>query len=226
MSAGVSDPIGKPNASIARSSRSPLSAVGRTSRSRSPVNRGTPCRARACAPTTTNSTPWTFNDAQNSLKSGARSNELSPEKLDSRYTLGRGTGKPVRERRIARGFEVEARDGERASIKLKLHGPIVPAGTYRRWGLLTARIRPWHRSRALSMAGAEQGVCPANPLRRRTSGFTNGRRRLDCAHIRAEWIGRHLPRASGWFRSRTPDRQSRLRRSRRLLARRATDRLR
>ena len=42
---------------------------------------------------------------------------------------------------------------------------------------------------------------------------------MDRVHIRAEWIGRHLPGASGWVRSRTPDRQSRVRRSSGLLAR-------
>ena len=45
-------------------------------------------------------------------------------------------------------------------------------------------------------------------------------------HIRAERIGRHLPRASGWIRSRTADRQSRVRRSGGLLARWPADRLR
>jgi len=78
--------------------------------------------------------PWAFNDAQNSVKSGARSNELSPEELDSGYTLRREPGQPVRERRIARGLEVEARDGERASIKLKLHRIIVPVLTYGKSG--------------------------------------------------------------------------------------------
>jgi hypothetical protein len=64
----------------------------------------------------TNSTRAAFNNAQNSLKSGARSNELSPEELDGGDPFGRRTGEPVPERRIACGLVVEARDGERPSV--------------------------------------------------------------------------------------------------------------
>jgi hypothetical protein len=66
-----------------------------------------------------------FNNAQNSLKSGARCNELSPEELDGGDPFGGRTREPVSERRIACRFVVEARDGERPSIQFELHGLIV-----------------------------------------------------------------------------------------------------
>ena len=65
------------------------------------VNRGAPCNASAWAPTMTNSTWCAFSKPQNSLKSGARSKELSPEKFYGCYPLGGRTGAPVRERTVS-----------------------------------------------------------------------------------------------------------------------------
>ena len=50
--------------------------------SRSPVKRGGPWKAKACAPTMMYSTLRALNNAQNSSKSGARSNELPPDDLN------------------------------------------------------------------------------------------------------------------------------------------------
>ena len=60
---------GAPNSTRARQTRSALSAVGRTQMSRSPVARGRPCAARACAPTMRNSAPAANNAPNISPKS-------------------------------------------------------------------------------------------------------------------------------------------------------------
>lgn len=59
----------KPNASRARTTRRPLTSVGSTSTSRSPVRRGLPCAATACAPTMTNRTRFSLSNLKNSIQS-------------------------------------------------------------------------------------------------------------------------------------------------------------
>ena len=63
--------------------------------SRSPVKRGAPWKAKACAPTMTYSTLRALNNAQNSSKSGARSNELPPKELDGHHPLAGRAAAPV-----------------------------------------------------------------------------------------------------------------------------------
>ena len=53
---------------------------------------GRAVESQGMRPTITNSTLRALNNAQNSLKSGARSNELSPQEFNGRDTLGRGLG--------------------------------------------------------------------------------------------------------------------------------------
>ena len=57
-------------------------------------------RASACAPTITNSTRWARSNAQNSLKSGARSNELSPQEFYGGETFPHRTGPPIGKRAV------------------------------------------------------------------------------------------------------------------------------
>ena len=82
------------------------------------------------------------------------------------------------------------------------------------------RVFPAPGELGLFIANAD-GTGNIRCSRRRTS-TTSRRGRLTARgsrHIRAEWIGRHLSRPSGWIRSRTADRQSCVRRSSSLLAR-------
>ena len=67
------------------------------------------------------STLRALNNAQNSLKSGARSNELSPQEFNGRNTLGRSSAQPVLERAVGPPLLAEARHRQALSIEAKFH---------------------------------------------------------------------------------------------------------
>jgi len=92
------------------------------------VNRGAPWNARAYAPTMTKSTARARSNAQNSLKSGARSNESSPKKLYRREALLYRTRAPIRQRPVLPHFVGRRSRHQRIAIETKLHAVIV-AGT-------------------------------------------------------------------------------------------------
>jgi hypothetical protein len=82
-------------------------------------------KAKACASTITNSTLRALNNAQNSLKSGARSNELSPQEFNGRDTLGGCSAQPVLERAVGPLLLAETRHRQLPSIESKLHERIL-----------------------------------------------------------------------------------------------------
>lgn len=75
----------KPKARSARPSRSAFAADGSTKRSRSPVARGRPCTARACAPTITKRTRSEHNKPMSSLHSGGSFTVHPPRELADQF---------------------------------------------------------------------------------------------------------------------------------------------
>ena len=69
----------------------------------------------------TNSTARAFSNAQNSLKSGARSNPLPPQELDGGQPLGRGPALPIGQLAIRPRIVGESRHRECSSIEPKFH---------------------------------------------------------------------------------------------------------
>src|ERR1035437_7573815 len=87
----------KPNSASAHMTRFAFPAVGRTSKSSSPVKRGNPWKATANAPTTRYSTPFEFNNSINSrqsLFSGIGVTAVAEFDQDTQ-TLLRGHGRVV-----------------------------------------------------------------------------------------------------------------------------------
>ena len=74
----------------------------------------------------TNSTAWALSNAQNSLKSGARSNVLPPQELHGRDALSRRPAAPIRQRPVGPGLFSERGDRQRPTIEAKLH-PLILA---------------------------------------------------------------------------------------------------
>jgi hypothetical protein len=80
----------------------------------------------------TYSTLRALNNAQNSSKSGARSNVMSPQELDGRDPLGRGPTAPIPERAVGPRLFGEARHRQAPSIEAELHLPILVESLVRR----------------------------------------------------------------------------------------------
>jgi hypothetical protein len=68
-----------------------------------------------------NSTPRASSNAQNSSKSGARSNDVPPEELDGREALRRGTPTPLEEARVLRALPSVRGDAEDTAVQPEVH---------------------------------------------------------------------------------------------------------
>ena len=66
-----------------------------------------------------------FSNAQNSSKSGARSNELPPQELDGGHAFSRRTAPPIRQIGILPGFLGECGHREGTPVKAELHPAIL-----------------------------------------------------------------------------------------------------
>lgn len=107
-----------PKALSAPASRAAFSAVGSTKRSRSPVARGRPCTARACAPTIRKRTRAPHNNPMNSLHSGGSVTVDPPGQLPQRLD----GGEPLADRpRLPISRFVTARFERRRPLPLR-HG--------------------------------------------------------------------------------------------------------
>ena len=73
----------------------------------------------------TNSTLRAFTNAQNSSKSGARSNELSPQEFNGRDAFSRRTAPPVVERSIGLRFLPEGSHRQVLAVEAEFHATIL-----------------------------------------------------------------------------------------------------
>src|SRR5262249_39957727 len=97
--------------------RRALAGVGSTQTSKSPVNRGLPCAASACAPTTRKRTRWRRNRRKNSHQSAVNSSSGRDERRLTKRLHGRDAffdGTPTPERALVQGGLVGGDDRDRA----------------------------------------------------------------------------------------------------------------
>ena len=88
----------------------------------------------------TYSTRCAVSNAQNSSKSGARSNELPPKKLNRGDSLTDRATTPVRQRLVGPGVAGERCHPENASIQPELHAGILPLNAARVRARAGARV--------------------------------------------------------------------------------------